>query len=316
MSDDDRLLAEAVAAVYAVSPEHFMATRSALVTQAKASGNAAVAKDISRLRRPSVAAWAINNLVRTRPDVVANLIGIGVRMRSAQAALDGPALTALRAPRNAAMSDFTTAALVQAAAQGRFLVATVQDQIEATAVASLADEVAADAVASGALIKALSYSGFGEVDFSDAVVRTATGRLLSVLHGGGEVLTMQWRPTSRTRQHRRLGSRRRRAPALRLSRPRASCPRPRRSCAKRRPSGSRRQRDRPRRPTCSLRLANASNAPRPRRPRPKLTTPRQPCGTARPSGRSIRRPSGWARHPRNAVPLSGRPRVRRLRCGR
>lgn len=185
MSDDDRLLAEAVAAVYAVSPEHFMATRSALVTQAKASGNAAVAKDISRLRRPSVAAWAINNLVRTRPDVVANLIGVGVRMRSAQAALDGPALTALRAPRNAATSDFTTAALVQAAAQGRFLVATVQDQIEATAVASLADEVAADAVASGALIKALSYSGFGEVDFSDAVVRTATGRLLSVLHGGG-----------------------------------------------------------------------------------------------------------------------------------
>ncbi|MBP6996815.1 MAG: hypothetical protein KBB39_11815 [Phycicoccus sp.] len=185
MSDDDRLLAEAVGAVYAVSPEHFMATRSALVTQAKASGNAAVAKDISRLRRPSVAAWAINNLVRTRPDVVANLIGVGVRMRSAQAALDGPALSALRAPRNAAMSDFTTAAMVQAAAQGRFLVATVQDQIEATAVASLADEVAADAVASGALIKALSYSGFGEVDFSDAVVRTATGRLLSVLHGGG-----------------------------------------------------------------------------------------------------------------------------------
>lgn len=186
MSDSDRLLAEAVAAVYAVTLETFMATRSALVAQAKASGNAAAAKDIARLRRPSVAAWAINNLVRRRPDVVADLIGLGVRMRSAQAALDGEALSALRGPRNAVLGEFVWAASVQAAAEGRVLVASVEDQVMATAVASLADEGAADALASGALIKALSYSGFGEVDISDAVVRTATGRLLSVLTGGGQ----------------------------------------------------------------------------------------------------------------------------------
>jgi hypothetical protein len=48
-------------------------------------------------------------------------------------------------------------------------------------VAALADEGAAAAVSSGQLTRALSYSGFGEVDLSEAVARTTSGAILTVV---------------------------------------------------------------------------------------------------------------------------------------
>ena len=53
--------------------------------------------------------------------------------------------------------------------------------MRATAVAALADEGAGTAVSSGQLTRALSYSGFGEVDLSEAVARTASGAILTLV---------------------------------------------------------------------------------------------------------------------------------------
>ena len=182
---DEAILGEAAQGLYAVAPEEFVATRAAAVARVKAQGNAAAAREIGRLRRPSVAAWALNHLLRVDPDIVASLVGLGVRMRAAQGALDVGTLQALRADRDRIIDQFVLAATQAAHTTGRTLTPAVRDEVRATAVAALADQGAADALASGALTRSLSYSGFGEVDVSDAVVRTASGHILSVLVGGG-----------------------------------------------------------------------------------------------------------------------------------
>ena len=65
---DPSALAAALRSLYAVPPEEFMAERKRLVAEAKADGDPAVAKEIGTLRKPSLAAWAVNLLAREAPD--------------------------------------------------------------------------------------------------------------------------------------------------------------------------------------------------------------------------------------------------------
>jgi hypothetical protein len=57
-----------------------------------------------------------------------------------------------------------------ASAAGKTAGATVLEQLRQTLEAALADPAAENAVRSGRLVLALSYSGFGEVDLTDAVL--------------------------------------------------------------------------------------------------------------------------------------------------
>ncbi len=178
-------LEAAAGQLYALSPEEFVPTRTALSRRARAHGDRAIADRIAALRRPSLAAWAVNRLVRDRPESAHRLLELGDRLRSAQARLDAASLRRLRAERDLAVEEFTTAAADAAAGSGRALSAGVLDAIRGTAVAALADLQAAEAVASGTLTRALSYSGFGEVDLADAVAHTSTGVALVAIPGGG-----------------------------------------------------------------------------------------------------------------------------------
>lgn len=170
--------------LYAVPPEAFIARRKEMVAAAKADGAKEAAAEIGRLRRPSVAAWAVNTVVRAEPDVVGDLLALGSRMRAAQGALDVTALQAMRGERDAAIDEFVSAAVACLDDAGRPLAPAGRDEVRDTAIAVLADQSAADAVASGILTKALSYSGFGEVDLSDALAFTGTGVVLTALAGG------------------------------------------------------------------------------------------------------------------------------------
>ena len=170
--------------LYAVPPEAFIARRKEMVAAAKADGAKEAAAEIGRLRRPSVAAWAVNTVVRAEPDVVGDLLALGSRMRAAQGALDVAALQAMRGERDAAIDQFVSAAVACLDDASRPLAPAGRDEVRDTAIAVLADQSAADAVASGILTKALSYSGFGEVDLSDALAVTGTGVVLTALAGG------------------------------------------------------------------------------------------------------------------------------------
>ena len=170
--------------LYAAAPDDFMPARSALVAAAKAAGAASVATEIGKLRKPSLAAWAVNLAARSAPDVVATLTDLGAQMRSAQSRLDAEALTAMRGERDTAVDAFVRAAVQSVGEAGRTLSAAAQQDVRATAIAALADERASTAVTSGQLTRALSYSGFGEVDLAEAVARTAGGAILTILPGG------------------------------------------------------------------------------------------------------------------------------------
>ena len=171
--------------LYAVGPEEFMAVRRELVASARAAGERDLAAELGALRKPSLAAWAINLVARESPGVLADLVGLGARMRDAQGRLDTATLTALRPERDQTVRRGVAEAVTVAQSAGRALSPAAREDVRATLVAALADEGASVAVASGQLTRALSYSGFGEVDLSEAVARTASGAILTVLTGWG-----------------------------------------------------------------------------------------------------------------------------------
>jgi hypothetical protein len=179
----DRLTA-AMQALYAASPDDFMGLRAQAVADARAARDKESASAIAKLRKPSVAAWAVNLTAREAPDLVEELVDLGERMRAAQSRLDTATLTGLRPDRDRLLAAWVEAAVAAVERAGRALSAAAQEEVRGTVIAALADATAAAAVGSGQLTRTLSYSGFGEVDVSEAVGRTTGGSILTVLPGG------------------------------------------------------------------------------------------------------------------------------------
>ena len=188
MSDEGEVagaVAAAAAQLYAVPLAQFVASRKALAASAKAAGDPAAAKEILALRKPTVTAWAMNLVPRSgSTSTLAELVGLGARMRAAQSRLDTATLTSVRGERDAAITAYVDAVAAAAEGAGGSLSAAGRDEVRGSAIAALADETAATALASGQLTRALSYSGFGEVDLSGAVGVTSSGSIVSVLKGG------------------------------------------------------------------------------------------------------------------------------------
>ena len=80
-------LDEALEALYAVSPEEFVPTRTGLAKQLKAEGQTDDAAAIAAVRKPPLAAWALNQLSRRNRREVDLLLDAGHRLREAQAAV-------------------------------------------------------------------------------------------------------------------------------------------------------------------------------------------------------------------------------------
>lgn len=165
---DDEALASAVAELYALDRDQFVPARKQAASRLRADGARAEAAAVAKLRHPTAAAWALNQLVRANPEIARRLTELGDQLRAAQASLDAADLRALRPHRDALLDDALRAAATVAAARGTVLGAAA-DEVRATLVAALADPSAAAAVTSGALTRALSYAGFGEVDLDDAL---------------------------------------------------------------------------------------------------------------------------------------------------
>lgn len=180
------VVAAAARSLYAVPLAEFVASRKALAAAAKADGHAAAAKEILTLRKPTLTAWAMNLVPRGDTGVLADLVGLGARMRAAQSRLDTGTLTSVRGERDAALTAYVGAVVSAAEEEGATLSAGAREEVRASAIAALADETAAQALTSGQLTRALSYSGFGEVDLSGAVGVTSSGSIMSVLQGGSQ----------------------------------------------------------------------------------------------------------------------------------
>lgn len=156
---------EVLRQLYRTPPDRFVAARDQAVTEARRAGDAPAAREIARLRRPTVAAWLVNLLALERPELVADLGQLAESLRSAQRELRGAQLRALSTQRRAVVGALLAevrslaTAVPGAPPPGKLPLGAV----ESTLNAALSDAEVAEQVRSGRLLRAASYAGFGEV---------------------------------------------------------------------------------------------------------------------------------------------------------
>lgn len=155
----DNLVAQAVAELYGAEPQEFTDRRKTLAAAAKASGDAAAARQIAALRKPTRAAWVVNRLARADPGAPARLTSLAGALRAAEQAKDGPRLRELSAARGPLIDSMTSQAL--AAADVADPPAGLRDEVTATLTAALADPEVAAGFAAGSLTRAAEWAGFG-----------------------------------------------------------------------------------------------------------------------------------------------------------
>ncbi|MFI5780249.1 hypothetical protein [Nocardia sp. NPDC051570] len=147
--------------LYGTDPGEFVRARAAQVKAARASGDKDLATAIGALRRPTVAAWAVNLLAREAAQEVGGLLNLGAALRDAQRSLSGDRLRALTAQRQQVVNALSHKAGELAAAHGRPLGEPVLREIGRTLTAAVADSAVADQVRGGTLTAAATYEGFG-----------------------------------------------------------------------------------------------------------------------------------------------------------
>jgi len=157
----DADLASAAEELYALSPGDFTAARDERVAQARTSGNRDLARAIGALRRPTVSAWLVNQLVRESGDQVGELLALGESLRQAQQDLAGEQVRELSVQRRRLVAALVAEAKRLAERDGRAVGLQVEREVEATLQAALADADAAAAVRAGCLASPLSYAGLG-----------------------------------------------------------------------------------------------------------------------------------------------------------
>jgi hypothetical protein len=145
--------------LYAADPAEFTDRRADLVAQARADGDKAAARAIGALRRPTRAAWVVNQLARADPDAIDRLSGLGDELRAAEQALDGGQLRDLSQTRRELLAALTRQALDDAG------VADPPDalvqEVTGTLGAAVADPQVAAQVGRAQLAKAVQPGGFG-----------------------------------------------------------------------------------------------------------------------------------------------------------
>ena len=210
----------AVEQLYAVPPARFTPLRSELVAEARSAGEKDLAASVGALRKPTLAAWAVNHFVREHADELEELRSFAELLREAQRSLDADQLRLLGRERARRVDELADRIAEVAAQDGPGLGAGAAQEVRETLTALIADEDAEASVLTGALVKSLSYSGFGSVDVADVVAiadldadddDAAAGRpSLSVLPGGaggGDPVDLEERRRSRrTAERARLQS--------------------------------------------------------------------------------------------------------------
>ncbi|MDR6176684.1 regulator of replication initiation timing [Nocardioides zeae] len=182
---DERLLAEADA-LYALAPGDFTPARDARARELKREAPE-LAAAVKGLRRPSVAAWLVDQLVRHDPDRVDELLQVGAALREAQDALSADDLRAFTKQRRQLTASVTTRARALGRQLGTKVSESVAEQVEATLTAAVLDAGAGEAVRTGLLVTALRPAGVDPVDVDAALaVPGAAGHVAVPVDGSGD----------------------------------------------------------------------------------------------------------------------------------
>ncbi|MFH0519985.1 hypothetical protein ACHBTE_22780 [Streptomyces sp. M41] len=151
--------------LYGVLPSEFVARRGVLVAAARTAGHADDGRRIAAARRPTLAAWAMNLLLREEPEESRRFLELGQALREAYRALDAAEIAELSKQRRSVVSALSREAGRLAREAGQRLSDGAQRDVESTLRAVLADPQAADLWAEGRLEGALTPPS----DFPSAV---------------------------------------------------------------------------------------------------------------------------------------------------
>ncbi|MGO9975856.1 MAG: hypothetical protein ACLP01_24240 [Solirubrobacteraceae bacterium] len=163
--------------LYGLPRQRFVAERSALARVLRGEGRREDAKRVAGLRKPSIAAWAVNQLARTQRAALANLFAIGDELvRLHGELLDGRgdpgALRAVTVRERDAVNQLTEAARGLLSAEGHDLSAGTLARVSETLHAAAREQQARDLVRIGCLERELRLVGLG----SDAAVSGPVAR--------------------------------------------------------------------------------------------------------------------------------------------
>lgn len=140
--------------LYLQPPERFTRTRDELARSLRERGEREAAQEVKRLRRPSVAAWLVNQLGLREPGAVESLLGAGKRLRELEDAMlagKGKAdeLRAAAAEEREAIQELVAAARRIADHDDRRVNEASFDRVAETLQAASADAALAESVRAG-----------------------------------------------------------------------------------------------------------------------------------------------------------------------
>lgn len=161
---------DAIAAeLYALPPDEFTKTRNARAGMA----DRAIARDVKALRKPTVAAWAVNLLARKGQ--LGDALELSAALREAQEDLDAAEMSRLGRQRRQLVAALAKQAVDLANDAGVAIGAAAREDVEKTINAAVMDAAAAAAVMTGRLVKPLEAGDIEPEALADAVGGSVPG---------------------------------------------------------------------------------------------------------------------------------------------
>jgi len=176
--------------LYGLPLDEFVPARNALARELRNSDRRDEAAEVAALRKPSVAGWAVNQLVRTQKRGVAELFEAGDALRAAHDKVlagrgDATDLRAGVEQERAAVDDLMGAARGLLTSQGHELSPTIIDRVADTLHAAALDDGARAQVCDGRLERELRHVGLGMAASGTATPAPARARRAAKTPAGG-----------------------------------------------------------------------------------------------------------------------------------
>ncbi|MEO6857951.1 MAG: hypothetical protein ABI323_05110 [Solirubrobacteraceae bacterium] len=153
--------------LYGLALEDFVPERTALAKALRKDGRREQAAEVSSLRKPSVAAWAVNQLVRSRGREIAALFAAGDALEQAQSDLlagrgDARSLRDAVERERDAVGELAELARGLLSAEGHQLTPATLERVSESLHAAALDEDARTQVKDGCLARELRHVGLGQ----------------------------------------------------------------------------------------------------------------------------------------------------------
>ena len=169
-----------IAGLYAGPLQDFVARRGRLAAEIKAAGDAAGAKRVLALRKPTRGAWLVNLLAFHEADRLTEVFELGASLAKAHRDADPSALRELSALRAGVLDALAGRAAALGSERGYAVPDQVRAEVVETLQAAMADPALADRVLEGAMAATVRAAGFGPADLF-APAEPGAGRLAEVI---------------------------------------------------------------------------------------------------------------------------------------